>query len=173
MRPSNSWYYSFFRPNYFETLETTSLKFIVTYVEQTKNGYPAGNYMFKVNNRNTRTRCEICSKLTIKTPERRQWRHSDIFVVNFEHISHFVVVFLLLTLTRWMSAGYALVKWLSSGIYFNPFMYNVEKWLNIHWKSCVVNITRCLKYVRRFSDIMPERVKKWICKSNWKNEISS
>ena len=32
---------------------------------------PAGNYMFKVNNRNTRTRCEICSKLTIKTPERR------------------------------------------------------------------------------------------------------
>ena len=29
------------------------------------------NYMFKVNNRNTRTRCEICSKLTIKAPERR------------------------------------------------------------------------------------------------------
>ena len=27
----------------------------------------AGNYMFKVNSRNTRTRCEICSKLTIKT----------------------------------------------------------------------------------------------------------
>ena len=33
--------------------------------------HPAGNCMFKVNNRNTRTRCEICSKLTIKTPERR------------------------------------------------------------------------------------------------------
>ena len=32
----------------------------------------AGNYIFKGNNRNTRTRCEICSKLTIKTPERRQ-----------------------------------------------------------------------------------------------------
>ena len=30
----------------------------------------AGNYMFKVNNRNNRTRCEICSKLTINTPER-------------------------------------------------------------------------------------------------------
>ena len=28
-------------------------------------GYPAGNYMFKVNHRNTRTRCEICLKLTI------------------------------------------------------------------------------------------------------------
>ena len=32
---------------------------------------PAGIYLLKVNNRNTRTRCEICSKLTIKTPERR------------------------------------------------------------------------------------------------------
>ena len=31
---------------------------------------PAGNYMFKVNNRSTRTRCEIYSKLTIKTPTR-------------------------------------------------------------------------------------------------------
>ena len=30
---------------------------------------PAGNYMFKVNNRNTRTRYEICSKLTIETLE--------------------------------------------------------------------------------------------------------
>ena len=35
------------------------------------NIYPAGNCMFKVNNRNTRKRCQICSKLTIKTPERR------------------------------------------------------------------------------------------------------
>ena len=35
--------------------------------------YPAGNYMFKINNRNTRTRRKICSKLTIKAPERRQW----------------------------------------------------------------------------------------------------
>ena len=34
----------------------------------------AGKYMFKVNNRNTRTKCEICSKLTIKTPERRHWQ---------------------------------------------------------------------------------------------------
>ena len=32
---------------------------------------PVDIYLLKVNNRNTRTRCEICSKLTIKTPERR------------------------------------------------------------------------------------------------------
>ena len=61
---------------------------------------PAGNYLFKVNNRNTRTRCQICSKLTIKIPKRRQWRRSGIFIVNFEHISHLVLLFLLLTLSR-------------------------------------------------------------------------
>ena len=39
--------------------------------ETKKTFISAGNYMFKVNNRNTRTRYEICSKLTIKIPERR------------------------------------------------------------------------------------------------------
>ena len=60
----------------------------------------ADNNMFKVNNRNTSASCEICSKLTIKIPERRYWRRSGIFIVNFEHISHLVLVFLLLTLSR-------------------------------------------------------------------------
>ena len=35
---------------------------------------PAGNYMFKVNNKNTRARCEICSTLTIKGPDGNQWK---------------------------------------------------------------------------------------------------
>ena len=62
------------------------------------NCYPAGNCMFKVNDRNTRTRCDICSKLTIKTPERCQWCRrcvllltlnivtpcSSVSIVNFE-----------------------------------------------------------------------------------------
>ena len=30
---------------------------------------PASDYLLKVNNRNTKTRCEICSKSTIRTPE--------------------------------------------------------------------------------------------------------
>ena len=49
---------------------------------------PAGIYLLKVNERNTITRCEICSKLTIKTPERRRWHSCGVFIVNFEHISH-------------------------------------------------------------------------------------
>ena len=39
-------------------------------------------------------RCEICSKLTIKTPERRQT------CSNFEHISQLFLVFLSLTLNK-------------------------------------------------------------------------
>ena len=43
--------------------------------------FPAGIYLLKVNNRNIRARCGICSKLTIK------------IIVNFEHISHVVLGF--------------------------------------------------------------------------------
>ena len=52
---------------------------------------PAGNYLIKVNNRNTRTRCEICSNLKIKT---------CAFIVNFDPIAHLVLDFLLLTLNK-------------------------------------------------------------------------
>ena len=49
-----------------------------TFTPKALNNNPAGNYIFKVNYRNTRTRYEICLTLT--------------------GISHLVVVFLLLTL---------------------------------------------------------------------------
>ena len=50
--------------------------------------YLTGNYMFKVINRNIRTGCEIYSKLTIKTPERRQvgafyiWQWVNLLIKN-------------------------------------------------------------------------------------------
>ena len=65
-------------------------------LDDVKKPKPASNYTFKVNNRNTRTRCEICSKLTRKTPERCRWRGSGVFMFNFEHILHLALVFLLL-----------------------------------------------------------------------------
>ena len=40
--------------------------------------------MIKVNNKNTRRRGEVCSKLIIETTERRP----SVFIVNFEHVSH-------------------------------------------------------------------------------------
>ena len=37
-----------------------------------------------------------------KTPERRQWRRHGVFIVNFEHISLLVLVFL------WLKLVYAI-----------------------------------------------------------------
>ena len=62
-----------------------------------------------------------CSKLTIetqeqavkyvtlKTPERRHWHRSGAFSVNFEHISHLVLVFLLLTFNMKLPPGYGIM----------------------------------------------------------------
>ena len=47
------------------------LNFRILLFQARKLNFPANIYLFKVNNRNTRKRCEICSKLA-KTPERRQ-----------------------------------------------------------------------------------------------------
>ena len=49
------------------------LKILLVNGERFEQSYysSASSYMCKFSNRNTRTRCEICSKQTIKTPERR------------------------------------------------------------------------------------------------------
>ena len=46
----------------------------------------AGIYLLKVSNINTRAMCEKCSKLSVKTPERRR---SSVFIfVKLKHISY-------------------------------------------------------------------------------------
>ena len=47
-------------------------------------------YLLNVKDGNIRKRCEICSKLTVKTPEQR---HFGVFIVNFDLILHFFLVF--------------------------------------------------------------------------------
>ena len=69
---------------------TTFLKVRIWY--QNSSNSPANIDLFKVRNRNTRKWCEMCSKLALKTP--------DVFIVNFEHISHPFLMFLLLTLSK-------------------------------------------------------------------------
>ena len=62
--------------------------------------------MLKVDTEYTKGRCEICSKLTIRTLERRHRRRSGVFIVIFELISHFFLVFLMqTTLGKQMPAG--------------------------------------------------------------------
>ena len=47
----------------------------------------------KSTKKNSRKWCEICAKVTTKTPERRQWHCSGVLIVNFEHISNLFLVF--------------------------------------------------------------------------------
>ena len=62
-------------------------------------------YLFKVNNRNTRKRIEISSKLTIKTSKHCHWCLYGVFIVNFKHFATFFLKFLLLTLRMRLFAG--------------------------------------------------------------------
>ena len=63
------------------------MHFRVYYKNLISGAIPVGLYLVKVNNRNTRTRCKICSKLTMKTTERRHWRRSGVFIINLVYFT--------------------------------------------------------------------------------------
>ena len=53
---------------------------------------------------------EICSNLTIKTPERRQWRRTCVFIVNFDHtFFQYFFVYLEQESVRWECDVYILI----------------------------------------------------------------
>ena len=57
--------------------------------------------LLHVNNGNTKKKnCEIYWQLTVKVQERPQWLRICAFIINFEHISHIVMVFPLLAGTE-------------------------------------------------------------------------
>ena len=89
------------------------------------NDFSAIIYLFKVNSENTRKRCEIFSKLTIKTLERRHWRRSGVFIVNFEHVSLLFLLLLLLTLSKLMLAGLWQFSFLCSWICVSLVMITI------------------------------------------------
>ena len=59
-----------------------------------RNPNPAGNYLSKVNNRNSRTRCDNNFNNKVNNND------NSVVIINFEHISHLALVFLLLSLSR-------------------------------------------------------------------------
>ena len=69
--------------------------------------YSASIYLAKVNCGNTSIMCKICSKLTLKAPKQS---HSGVFIVNFQNISHIVLVFPLFTLNKQVPTGYKLTN---------------------------------------------------------------
>ena len=63
---------------------------MITLMQKIAFVFPAYIYLFKVKNRNTGTRYEICFYVFMKY----------VFIVNFQHISYLIAVFLLLNFNR-------------------------------------------------------------------------
>ena len=81
----------------------------------------------------TGTMCEIYSKLTIGTPERRHWR-SGAFNVKFQQISHTALIFRLLTLR---------IHWRLPTILETS---NKSVWSNVFWYVKVCIFWKCIQY---------------------------
>ena len=105
----------------------------VFFLMDSKDSYAsAGIYLLKVNNRSTRTRCEICSKLPIKTPYFTPC--SSVSMINFEQVitgwdnsttSKIFLIYKLLTLKRQpFSIFFFFLKFVWKGILFLYF----SKW---------------------------------------------
>ena len=114
--------------------------------------FPANNYLFKVNNREARKKCEICSEVTIKTPEWRHWCHSGVFIVNFEHISYLFLVFLLLTWNKQILAGF-----------LPSIIFSISS-VTIIWNACLHHplfFTKCLFTFFPLSYVIWNTAKPW------------
>ena len=76
------------------------------------------NCLFKVYNRNTKKKCEICSKLTTKTAERSYWRYIFLWksYMGASQIHYINAVNVFKELPRWRS-----IKWLF--VNFGHFQY--------------------------------------------------
>ena len=60
---------------------------------------PTDKYIFKVNNEKIRLICWMCSKLKLNTT----WHRSGVFIVDFDQSQYISIVFLFLTLKRFVS----------------------------------------------------------------------
>ena len=131
------------------------------------NFLSAGIYLLKFNSRNIRTRCEICSKLTIKTPEQHQ--RFGVFIVNFEHISHLVLVSPLLTLNKYLPTHLVLVSLLLTLNKYLPawlrvenfrkrkFIDSREKTIHVSMKTILI-LTRNLMSLLLLSSVLCYRI---------------
>ena len=100
---------------------------------------PASIYVFKVMNRNTRKRPDICSKLTMKIPERRHWGSSGVFIINFELFQIFLWFYYC-----WFWTSKYLQRKLSDILYLRYLFYCV------YWRKAGLNKKQCREF-RYFS----------------------
>ena len=94
------------------------------------------------------TKCEVGSKLSIKAPERCHWHCSDVFIVNFEHVSHLVLVFLMLSNCRlgqvfWIKCRFFFGHTFISYSFF-VFMWVAARYL--HHRKCQCKFERFIYF---------------------------
>ena len=61
---------------------------VLSFMIKKSSAFSTNIYLLIVNNGDTAKMCEICLKLTIKTPKPCHWHHSSVFIVIFEKISN-------------------------------------------------------------------------------------
>ena len=111
-----------------------------------------GIYLFKVNNSNTRSRCEIYSKVTITTPEQCEWPifvqwviiifhlvsswHSKAFKRNKKNIFWYTIIY---TMTQWI-LKFGLTKNTKIQIFWkwNTISSSIIKSHSLVIKGCVI-----------------------------------
>ena len=119
---------------------------------------PAGNYMFKVNNRNARTRCKICSELSIKTPERRRkmptgkYRKAQTYVLRVQclcALCHINWSFYVCTMSRKTHNPREKVEYLSlSSIYI---VGNIDNMMRNSFRLLWKNFDRVLPLLQNWN----------------------
>ena len=57
-------------------------------ISHSQVAYASQHLLVQSQQQKQKKRCEICSKLTVKTTKRQQWRLSGVFII-FEHIHTF------------------------------------------------------------------------------------
>ena len=121
--------------------------------------FPADIYLFQFNYRNTRKRCEICSKLSIETQERRQWSHSCVFIVNFQYIESFFWLLSREKLKKKFHQIYFvnLKFWCIFGHYNSIIITSIESMRNICYWSLVKFLWTTSKTWTQTLDPVPEK----------------
>ena len=96
---------------------------------------PTDKYMSKVNNKKIRLICWMCSKLKINTA----WHRSGVFIVDFDHSQHINILFLFLTLNKYLAVG-------------------CERQVTMFWKHKKLYIFFFIKSPISFSDLSLHRI---------------
>ena len=102
--------------------------------------------MFKVNNGNTKTTCEICSKLAIKTQDWHHWLRPALFIVHFQQALLIALVFPVLSLNSYFLLVAFLcfqIKTLHSSICFILWFHDGLQMSDIYQKGNTLQLIVC------------------------------